>query len=128
MEIGVAQASKEIPLRLFTIIKSLPKIFRDGISRDLESLQGDGLQDFIGRDAWLSIAFRDRQGNTTPRPWEDRLDEAIIELEELDDMPVLAQLPDEVWERLMTRPFGSQTAQESQVTLWNRPEKAGSCQ
>ena len=106
VEIGVAQASKEIPLRLFTIIKSLPKIFRDGISRDLESLQGDGLQDFIGRDAWLSIAFRDRQGNTTPHPWEDRLDEAIIELEELDDMPVLAQLPDEVWERLMTRPFG----------------------
>ena len=106
VEMGVAQASKEIPRRMLTIIRSLPKIFRDGISRDLESLQGDGLQELIGRDAWLSIAFRDRQGDATSVPWADRLDEAIIELEELDDMPVLARLPDEVWERLVTRPFG----------------------
>lgn len=106
VEMGVARASVEIPRRIVSIVRSLPRIFRDGISRDLESLQGDGLQDLIGRDAWLSIVFRDRQLDAESIPWSERLSAAVLELEQLDDMPVLAQLPDEVWERLMTRPFG----------------------
>ena len=106
VEMGVARASVEIPKRIVSIVRSLPRIFRDGISRDLESLQGDGLQDLIGRDAWLSIVFRDRQLDAESTPWSERLNAAVLELEQLDDMPVLAQLPDEVWERLMTRPFG----------------------
>ena len=106
VEMGVKRASIEIPKRIVTIIRSLPQIFRDGISRDLESIQGDGLQELIGRDAWLSIAFKDRQLDAESTPWSERVDAAVLELEQRDDMPVLAQLPDEVWERLVARPFG----------------------
>ena len=106
VEMGVKRASVEIPKRIVSIIRSLPQIFRDGISRDLESIQGDGLQELIGRDAWLSIAFKDRQLDAESTPWSERVDAAVLELEQRDDMPVLAQLPDEVWERLVTRPFG----------------------
>ena len=104
VEMGVKRASIEIPKRIVSIIRSLPQIFRDGISRDLESIQGDGLQELIGRDAWLSIAFKDRQLDAESTPWSERVDAAVLELEQRDDMPVLAQLPDEVWERLVTRP------------------------
>ena len=104
--LGVKRASVEIPRRIVSIVRSLPQIFRDGISRDLESLQGDGLQELIGRDAWLSIVFRDQQLDAESTPWSERVNAAVLELEQRDDMPVLAQLPDEVWERLVTRPFG----------------------
>ena len=106
VEIGAKRASVEIPKRIVSIIRSLPQIFRDGISRDLESIQGDGLQELIGRDAWLSIVFRDRQLDAESTPWAERVDAAVLELEQRDDMPVLVQLPDEVWERLVARPFG----------------------
>jgi hypothetical protein len=91
-------------------------VFRDGLSRDLESLQGDGLQDLVGGEAsWLHIDYRDRQTDSDARSWSEQARDAIDDLETRDEMPALVGLPDDVWERLVELPLavadGSKTAE-----------------
>ena len=124
-EVGLSEALRLVPRRIFRVIRDLPRVFRDGVSRDLESLQGDGLQDLIGGEAaWLQINFRDRQAGQEAESWGDQALRSIGELERADDMPSLVQLPDEVWARLVSVPLavsdGSEVAGDALTATGER--------
>ena len=116
VEVPLGEALREIPRAIWKTVRSLPRVFRDGLSRDLESLQGDGLQDLVGGEAsWLRINYRDRQIESDARPWSEQARDAIDDLETRDEMPALVGLPDDIWTRLVELPLavadGSQTAE-----------------
>lgn len=116
VEVPLGEALREIPRAIWKTVRSLPRVFRDGLSRDLESLQGDGLQDLVGGEAsWLRINYRDRQIESDARPWAEQARDAIDNLETRDEMPALVGLPDDIWTRLVELPLavadGSQTAE-----------------
>ena len=116
VEVPLGEALREIPRAIWKTVRSLPRVFRDGLSRDLESLQGDGLQDLVGGEAsWLRINYRDRQIESDARPWAEQARDAIDDLETRDEMPALVGLPDDIWTRLVELPLavadGSQTAE-----------------
>ena len=116
VNIPLGEALREIPRAIWKTVRSLPRVFRDGLSRDLESLQGDGLQDLVGGEAsWLRINYRDRQVKSDARPWSEQARDAIDDLETRDEMPALVGLPDDIWTRLVELPLavadGSQTAE-----------------
>ena len=115
-EIPLGEALRKVPKAIWKTMRSLPRVFRDGLSRDLESLQGDGLQDLVGGEAsWLHIDYRDRQTASDARSWSEQARDAIDDLETRDEMPALVGLPDDVWERLVELPLavadGSKTAE-----------------
>ena len=104
--ISLGEAMREIPRAVWKTVRSFPRVFRDGLSRDLESLQGDGLQDLIGGEAaWLQIDYRDRQSGSDTRSWAELASEAIEDLERQDEMPTLVGLTDETWSRLVELPL-----------------------
>ena len=115
-EIPLGEALRKVPQAIWKTMRSLPRVFRDGLSRDLESLQGDGLQDLVGGEAsWLHIDYRDRQTASDARSWSEQARDAIDDLETRDEMPALVGLPEDVWERLVELPLavadGSKTAE-----------------
>ena len=105
-EMSLPEAMRVVPRRLMAIVRSLPAILLDGFSRDLESLKGDGLQEIIGRDAWLSIAFRDRQDGEPTNATGLTVANAIAELELRDTMPVLSGVPSTLWTEIIERVLG----------------------
>ena len=104
--ISLGEAMREIPRAVWKTVCNLPRVFRDGLSRDLESLQGDGLQELIGGEAaWLQIDYRDRQSGSDTRSWAELASEAIADLERQDEMPTLVGLTDGTWSRLVELPL-----------------------
>lgn len=106
VDMPLAAVLKAIPSRMLDIVKSLPRVLRDGIGRDIESLAGDGIQGMIGRESWLRVAFRDRQDPSGLSVWAANAVESIAQLEMVDEMPVMSDVSASIWTDMIARVLG----------------------
>jgi hypothetical protein len=106
VDMPLAAVLKAIPGRMVDIVKSLPRVLRDGIGRDIESLAGDGIQGMIGRESWLRVAFRDRQDPSGMSVWTSSALESMAQLEMVDEMPVMSDVPSTIWTDMIARVLG----------------------
>lgn len=99
-------ALRLIPATAGDIVKSLPSVVRNGVGSTLTVLVGDGIQDVIGRESWLQIAFPNREEASDALPWEARAQNAMSRFEREDRMPVLTDVPEHLWRDLIERVLG----------------------
>lgn len=104
--VSLGVALREVPRRIFSVMRSLPRVLSSGLSRDVLSVAGDGVQELVGRESWLQVAFPDRQSEEFGGLWQENAERGIAILEQGDMMPIMVSIPSTIWSDLIARVLG----------------------